>query len=158
MTLENTLLARLTEWRPPPGRESLTVTDPASGWSATVSADRQDALSCLVWELAVRRGASAEGGDLRSWAERLAERTTGLVEPLKVLEVDALRNEALLRSDNPSQRGEDLFYYEVLLRGTREAVLRRFQAWHKAGDRREQVPFALTHEALARVARGLTAG
>jgi hypothetical protein len=152
MTLENTLLARLTEWRPPPGRESLTVTDAASGWSATVTVDNQDALSCLVRELVVNRAAPAEPGDLRAWAERVADRTTGLVEPLKVLEVDTLRGEALLRSDSPSQRGEALYYYEVLLRGTFEAILRRYHGSHNAGERREQVGFALTHEALARVA------
>jgi hypothetical protein len=71
-----------------------------------------------------------------------------------VLEIDDLRLEGLLRSDSPAQKGEKLFYYELLLRGTNEAVLRRFEGGHN-GSRREQVPFALTHEAIARVADSL---
>jgi hypothetical protein len=154
MTLANTLLAKLNDWRPP---ERAPLTAAEGGWSATLTADRADVVGCLVWELAVRRTAPAPGGDLKAWAERVAGRPAGLVEPLKVLEVDALRNEALLRSDEPSQRGGDLFYFEVLLRGTSEALVRRYRAWHDPAKKREQVAFALTHEALAKLVDTLTA-
>jgi hypothetical protein len=156
MTLENTLLAKLAEWRPAAGRQTLTVTDPASGWTALVTADRNDVVGCLAWEVALRRSPDAPGGptDLRSWAEGAA-RAAGLLEPLKVHEIDAERNEALLRSAAPTQRGEHLFYHEVTLHGTREAVLRRYQASPSGAERRQQVAFALTHESLAKCLAGL---
>src|SRR5215470_8087547 len=125
MTLENTVLAKLAEWHPPAGRHTLTVPDGAA-WAASVTADRSDALGCLVWELAVRRTAEAPAGEtLRGWAERIAGRVVGLLEPLKVHEIDAERNEGVLRSVAPSQRGESLFYYEVLLYGTSAATVHR---------------------------------
>jgi hypothetical protein len=154
MTLASTLLEKLNEWRPPE-RASLTASD--ARWSVTLTADRADVLGCLVWELAVRRTGATPGGDLKAWAERVAGRTTGLVEPLAVLEVDVVRNEALLRSDEPSPRGEGLFYYEVLLRGTDEAVVRRYQAWHDPAKKRQQTAFALTHEVLGKLVDNLTA-
>lgn len=157
MTLEETLLRKLSEWHPPTGRQTLTVPDDAAGWTVTVSADRADVLGCLVWEAAVRRTVAAPQGEtLTRWADRVAARAVGLLEPLKVHEIDAERNEGLLRSASPSQRGDLLFYYEVLLRGTTEAVVRRYQAPH-AGGKREQVAFAVTHEALAKLAAALTA-
>src|SRR5262245_37908383 len=151
MTLENTVLGKLAEWRPPAGRQTLTVTDPASGWTALVTADRSDVVGCLAWEVSLRR-AAADGGpeDLAGWAAGAASRVSSLLEPLKVHEIDAERNEALLRSVGPARRGERLFYYEVLLRGTTEATVRRYQATHNGAERRQQIPFALTREALAR--------
>jgi hypothetical protein len=151
------LLEKLTEWRPPPGRQSLSVADPATGWAVTLTADRRDELGCLVWELVAQRTTSA-AGDLPAWAGRIAERATGLVEPLKVHEVDTLRNEAQLRSESPSQRGGGLFYYEILLRGTDLATLRRYRASHQPKEHREQVAFAVTYEVLGNLLRNLIAG
>jgi hypothetical protein len=156
MTLANMLLEKLSEWRPPGGRASLSVTDPASGWSAHLTADQRDVVGCLLWELSVRRPSSPAGEALRDWAERIASRTAALAEPIKVLEVDASRNEALLRSDGPAPRGDTVLYFEILVRGTTEAILRRYQASHLAGQKREQVVFALTYEGLASLVRGLT--
>jgi len=133
------------------------VPDDAAGWTVAVTADRCDVLGCLVWEAAMRRTGSVPRGEtLRTWADRIAGRVTGLLEPLKVHEIDAERNEGLLRSASPAQRSGNVFYYEVQLRGTNEAVIRRFQATHTAG-KREQVQFALTHEALAKLTADLTA-
>jgi hypothetical protein len=152
MTLANTLLEKLADWLPPE-RASLAVGD-ASG-SVRLTADRSDQLGCLVWELAVQRS-TPPGEGLAAWAEQLAGRVTGLVEPLSVYEVDGLRDEALLRSEGPSQRGGRLFYYEVLLRGNGAALLRRYQASHDAATKREQTAFALTHEVLAKLVDDLT--
>ncbi len=157
MTLESTVLEKLAEWHPPAGRHTLTVPGEGGGWSVAVTADRSDVLGCLVWELAVRRAGEAPAGEtLRGWAGRVAGRVVGLLEPLKVHEIDAERNEAQLRSAAPLQRGEQLYYYEVLLHGTSAATVRRYQATH-SGARREQVAFALTHEALAKFAADVTA-
>jgi hypothetical protein len=156
MTLENTVLEKLAEWHPPAGRHTLTVPDQGAGWSVAVTADRSDVLGCLVWELAVRRtGPAAADQTLRGWAERTVARVVGLLEPLKVHEIDPERNEALLRSAAPLERGANLFYYEALLHGASAATVRRYRASH--GGRREQVAFALTHEALAKFVADLTA-
>jgi hypothetical protein len=159
MNLSEALLERLGNRKPASGRASLSAIDEASGWSATATADEANALSCLLWELSLRRGSSATeapGDDLRIWAERIAGRATGLLENLRVVEVDASRGQALLRSQQPAQRGDEVFYYEVLLTGTREVLLRRYRAWQNNG-RREQVAFAVTNEALAKLVSVLIA-
>lgn len=160
MNPSETLLAKLSEWKPGSGRQILAVPDAGSGWSVAVTADRADQLGCLVWDLTLRRtNPPGEINDdaLRSWAERVAKRATGLLESLKVIEVDTPRQVAMLRSDEPAQRGDDLFYYEVLLKGASEANVRRYQASRQPDQRREQTAFALTHEAIAKLADDLTA-
>ena len=57
---------------------------------------------------------------------------------------------------NVLQRGDEVFYYEVLLTGTREGLLRRYRAWQNNG-RREQVAFAVTNDALAKLVSDLIA-
>jgi hypothetical protein len=98
----------------------------------------------------------ASAADLTQWAVRSAKRITGLLEPLKVIEVDAVRAEALLRSDVPAGRGPRVQYYELRLRGTHSAKLHRYQAERGNGPR-EAIPFALTHDAIAKAAEDLTA-
>ena len=157
MSLAETLLEKLADWRPP-GRQTLAVAPEGAGWTVAVTADRCDEVGCLLWELTLRRTSPPAGGwSVGAWAERAAGRVTGLLEPLEVLEVDTLRDEALLRSDEPAHRGEQLFYYELLLKGSGEALLRRFQAAPNGQARRQQVTFALTHEALAKLASDLAA-
>ncbi len=152
MTLANTVRQKLSEWRPEAGRQELTVS--IKDASLTLSADKREELGCLVWELGVRRAAPA-GETLQSWADRIAERVTGLLEPLKIIEIDAERNEGVLRSGQPQARDEQVAYTELHLKGTRAAVLRRYQA--QGTERRRQVPFALTHEAIAKLADDLVA-
>jgi hypothetical protein len=155
MSLESTLLEKLADYCPD-GRQPLVV--PGEPWAVTLTADRADQLGCLVWELALRRSAPPAGANpLQAWAERVAGRVTGLLEPLKLLEVDSLRDEALLRSEEPTPRGGKLFYYELLLKGRGEALLRRYHGAHNGQARREQVAFAVTHEALAKLVADLTA-
>jgi hypothetical protein len=153
MTLTESLLPKLSEWRPAgDGRHSLAVAIPEAGWTANLTADRADSLSCLVWELTLSRtGDAPEGFTLKGWAEGVAKRATGLLEPLRVLEVDEVRGEALLRSDSPAKKGGLLAYYEVKLFGTGRAIVRRFTG-NRATSGREQVAFALTHEVLAKLA------
>jgi len=123
----------------------------------SVTADRSDELGCLLWETTTRRSAGPREEPLRAWADRVAQRVTGLLEPLAVVEVDVQRDEAILRSDEPARRGDDLFYYEVALKGAGEAAVRRYHSSSQPGTRREQVPFALTHESLAKLLGDVTA-
>ncbi len=156
MNLNDLLLRKLAEWRFDKGRQTLTVAHPENGRTAVVVADCADRVGCQVWELTLTRTAGApEAADLKTWAERLAGQATGLMEPLRLIEVDAGRDTALLRSAAPLTRGDDLFYYEVLLTG-RGADVRRYQSSF-AGGARQQVAFPLTHEGLAKLASDLTA-
>jgi hypothetical protein len=159
MTLEERLLQKLAEWRPSRGdRQTLSTTDETTGWTVCVTADRHDELGAALWELTIRRGANARAVDVTvdTWARKLAGRLGGLHETLALIEVDPLLNQALLRSTSPTQRKEDLYYYELKLTGAREAHVRRYRGSHRVG-RREQVRFTLTHEAIARLAADLSA-
>src|SRR6266545_4243280 len=153
MTLPESLLPKLSEWHSAgDGRRSLSVPAPEAGWIVHLTADKADTLSCLVWELTLARTADAPAGlTLKAWAEGVAARVTGLLEPLKLLEVDDGCGEALLRSESPAKKGERVTYYEVRLSGLGQAVVRRYAA-SRAESGREQVAFALTHEVLAKLA------
>ena len=156
MTLAEKLLPKLSEWQPAGvGRHSWSTDIAEAGWNVHLAADRADSLSCLVWELTLTRTADAPTGfTLKAWADGIVSRVGGLMEDLKVYEIDPLANEAVLRSDAPSSRGEKLAYYEVKLHGVGRAVVRRFNAG-KAKPGREQVAFALTHEVLAHLAEDI---
>ncbi len=149
MTLSESLLRKLTEWSPAgAGRHSMTHTD--LGRTVTLTADRADSLSCLVWEVAVAPTEPTTVA-LRERAAAVASRATGLMEPLTVHEIDAGIGEAVLRSTAPSAKGAALAYYEVRLHADGRAVVRRFHG-SRAMPGREQVPYALTHEVLAKLA------
>lgn len=158
MTLEKTVRQKLSKWQHPgTGRQHCIVPDEGAGWVLTVAADRSDELGCLVWELTAQRSAplAVDAAGLRAWADGVAARVTGLLEPLRVVEVDAPRLQAQLRSQNPIPRDEQSFYYEVILQAAGTALLRRYQAG-QAGTPRAQAAFPLTHEALAKLAADLT--
>jgi hypothetical protein len=140
-------------------RQSLSRPEPGgfhvshAGWDITLHADRQDAMSCSLIELAVARSAPIDEG-LRAWSARLARRVTGLLEPLRLVEIDEALGTAVLRSEAPVQKDGKALYYELVLERTSQtaATLRRY-----AGDRvgtqvRESVPFVLTHEAVIKLA------
>jgi hypothetical protein len=154
MTLEETVHQKVSNWRPSSeGRHSLAIKDEASGWRVRLTADRQDELSCTLWELSLERPSANPGNVqvLQAWADGIAKRMVGHFEPLQIIEIDCERVEGLLRSKAPTRRQDEAVYFELILKGDREAQLRRYRA-AVPGDRREQIPFTLTHEALAKLA------
>ncbi len=151
MTLNERLLEKLAEWRPDSGRQTLVVAEPTTNTTVTVTADRNDVVGTQLWEVTLSRPAALDAAGLKSWAEKTAGRVMGLLEPLRLLEVDADRRTAVLRSQAPTQRGDNRFYYELLLHGDGRAQLARYQTPAKPEGRREQIPFALTHESVAKV-------
>jgi hypothetical protein len=154
MTLEEALLQKLAEWRFDDGRQTLAIPHAESGTTAAVQAECSDRVGCQVWEVNLTRTeAATPSADLRTRAQRIADRATGLREPLRLIEADG-HDAALLRSAAPQKRGDDVFYYEVELR-TGGAGVRRYQASTTGGTRR-QIAFPLTHEALAKLAGDLT--
>jgi hypothetical protein len=153
MTLTESLLPKLSEWRPSgAGRHSWAESFSAQGWLVRLSADKADSLSCLVWELTLTRtGEPPAGLTLSEWATGAAARVSGLMEPLAVHEIDQTSGVAILRSVAPAKKGEAVAYYEVQVNGLTSGVVRRFQA-SKSAPGRTQVSYALTHEAIAKLA------
>ena len=93
---------------------------------------------------------------LNEWGSRLSSRITYLMEPLKVLEIDAGGGEVQLRSQNPTARDTERGYYEMRL--FRQGMLRmqRFTYDGTTRQRRES-PCQLTREVLERLADDIAA-
>jgi hypothetical protein len=154
MTPGEAVLRKVVEWKPEGAdRPALFVPAEGSGWAVQLTVERNDEWGCAAWELSLRRTdmpSDAGVEALRTWAANVAGRVTGLMDPLKLVEVDAERREALVRSAHPRKRGSGLYYYEIFFKGLAEAVVRRYQGFAE-GKPRAQAAFPLTHEALARV-------
>jgi hypothetical protein len=146
MTLEKTLRQQLND----PGNGGFHVH--ADGWNVTLTSDKGDSLSCSLKELALDRAAPI-AEDLRPWAERVAQSATGLMEPLRVVEVDAPLGTAVLRSETPALKDAKSHYYELLLTRTdrTSANLHRYAGDRNGGEKREAVPFVLTHDAIVKL-------
>jgi hypothetical protein len=157
MTLDELLPQRLAEWRFDNDRQSLTVTCPESGLAVDLVADCADGVGCRLWEAVLRPTSPRTGIDLKARADHVAAQVTGLLEPLKLIEIDALRRTAQMRSEEASQRGGDLHYYEVLLQDNGGASVRRYRGPRPGSPRREQQTFTLTHEALVKLIGDLAA-
>ena len=146
MTLENILRQQLSDSEP--GGFHFEM----GGWGVTLTSEKNESLSCALKSLSLERNAPIQE-ELKAWATRIAERATGLLEPLRLLEVDHALGKALLRSERPAERDGKTFYYEVLLeRTTRTAVsLRRYAGDRQQGEQRQAVPFVLTHDAIVKL-------
>jgi len=145
MTLENTLRQQLSD----PETGSFHVA--FGGWTVTLVAEKRDALSCALKELTLNNHAPIAEA-LPAWAARVARHASGLMEPLRVLEVDEPLGKAVLRSQAPTLQGGKAFYYELLLEGTTRtsASLRRYAGAN--GEPREAVTFVLTNDAVVKLA------
>jgi hypothetical protein len=146
MTLENTLRQQLSN--PEPGGFHVSH----GGWNVTLTADKCDSLSCALRELTLERNAPIQE-ELGAWATRIAERVTGLMEPLKLVELDQPLGKAMLRSSSPTVRDGKAYYYELLLERTSRSVanLQRYAGDRVGNDKREAVPFVLTHDAIVKL-------
>jgi hypothetical protein len=96
---------------------------------------------------------------LRAWGDRLANRVTYLMEPLRVLEVDPVGGEVELRSLAPTQRAGLRAYYEARLNRAGNLRLARVVFDEAARTRRDEL-FQMTREVLQRLTDDLvvTAG
>jgi hypothetical protein len=152
MTLENMLRKKLAE--PPESGAAAVISH--QGWNVALTPAAHDTLSCALHEVRLQRDTGA-AGDPGPWAERVSRTVTGLLEPLRLIEVDAPQRIALLRSAAPTPHDPGVDYYEVELHGTARARVRRFRGFHELGHQREQVPFTVTYEALAKLIGDLMA-
>jgi hypothetical protein len=154
MTLAETLLPKLADWQPAgEGRHTVAIALPAHGWSVQLSAERVDTVGCRLTDVDAARTnpLPEDAAVLEAQVRKAAGRVTGLLEPLRLVEIDRGHHVALLRSDAPANKGDTVAYYEVRFQGRNRMTLARFQATKGSPAHRKQVPFALTHEALAKV-------
>jgi hypothetical protein len=93
---------------------------------------------------------------LQAWGQRLAGRVTYLLEPLKVLEIDAAGGEVHIRSQSPTTREERRGYYDVRLFRRGSLRMERY-AFDEATRERRATPCQLTREVLERLADDLAA-
>jgi hypothetical protein len=159
MTFAETLLPRLASWRPAgEGRHDTTIALP-QGWTVRLAAERVDTVGTLLHQVEAIRDVPVEedAAQLEVHARRAAARVTGLLESLRVVEVDGTGHTALLRSDTPARKGETVSYYEVRLFGRNRVTVERYRATPSIPARREAVAFALTHEVLAKLIEDLIA-
>jgi hypothetical protein len=112
------------------------------------------AFTALEFATTVRTDWSSEA--LKEWGDRLSSRVTYLMEPLKVLEIDAGGGEVQIRSQNPTPRSEQRGYYEVRLFRQGSLRMERF-AFDATTRERSQIPCQLTREVLERLADDIAA-
>lgn len=151
MSLSKQLRQNLTD---PAQGAGGSVTATAGPWQATAAAPHRDKVGAEITEITVERAAPGPGS-VKSWADSFAGSNTGLLEPLKVQEVDAGRDQAIIRSSPPAkQDGGAVDYYEVKMHGTQKASVKRYRGGE--GTARQSIPFALTHDSIGKVVEGLT--
>lgn len=119
--------------------------------AATIEMDvhQLDSLSIQLSMLRVSPEQATKSA-LKDKAADLSQRVTGLMEKLKVVEIDDSRGEALLRSDSPVANDDQRLYYELLAQRQGSTTLYRYQGSMLRSHRKE-VPFVLTREALAKL-------
>lgn len=158
MNLAETLLEKLSEWRPAEeGRPIATFPLAEHGWTVRLDSERVDTVGCVLNEVAVVRDhvVPDDAARLEAHARQAAARTTGLLEPLRLVEVDRAQNVAILRSETPKTKGDDVRYYEVRFNGLNRVSVKRYAATKRSPAKREAMTFATTHEALAHVIEDL---
>jgi hypothetical protein len=112
------------------------------------------AFSALEFATASRPEWTSEA--LQQWGQRLAGRVTYLMEPLKVVEIDADGGEVQIRSQTPTTRAERRGYYEVCLFKQGTLRMERY-AFEETTRQRRSTTCQLTREVLERLADDLVA-
>jgi hypothetical protein len=113
-------------------------------------------LAFSTMEFATTAGTEWTAVALKDWADRLSKRVTYLMEPLKVIEIDADGGEVQVRSQSPTPREEQRGYYEMRLFRNGSLRLERF-AYDGGTRQRHPVPCQLTREVLERLADDIAA-
>src|SRR5438045_9763807 len=105
MTLEETLQRKLASWRPDTQSQTLSVDHADSGWKVDLHAECVDTVGARLKELQLTRTRpAAQPVPLAEQARRIADQVTGLLEPFRLLESDAGRVLARVRSHAPAPR------------------------------------------------------
>lgn len=113
-------------------------------------------IECQGLDLSVDDRDNLSLDDLKDWGARIAARVTYLMEPLAIIEADAMGGQVLLRSGKPTPRAGKRSYYEVRLRKAGNLTLARV-AYDDATRTRQDVPCQFTKEVLERLTDDLVA-
>lgn len=135
------------------------LSDPA-GIEIEISFLQVDSLSCSVEEiqLLIASQSNVDLKTLQAWATKLCSRITYLLEHIGPLELDAQNQQALIRSNPPTQQPTGTKYYEIILKSCNRGwfSLKRYEAL-KGIPGRTPVPMQLTHEVLLKLVDDLVA-
>jgi hypothetical protein len=93
---------------------------------------------------------------LNGWGQRLSGRVTYLLEPLKVLEIDAGGGEVQIRSQAPTTRADQRGFYEVRLYKQGLLRLERY-VFDDVTRQRQRTACQFTKEVLERLADDIAA-
>jgi hypothetical protein len=150
----NRVLEKLSDLpRESGGRQTFAFTDAANGVAVRLELENAEALALQVWEVEVTPS-QPPAAPLAERAKALAAKATGLLEPLRLIEVDAGAAKALLRSAQPAATDAERYYYEAVMEGGGRTTLRRYQGSTAVSGRRS-ISYTLTREALAKLVSDL---
>jgi hypothetical protein len=135
---------------------TVTVEDSPSRLTLNLTALDTVGLAFSTMEFANTSRTEWSSDVLKEWGDRLSKRVTYLMEPLKVLEIDAGGGEVQIRSQSPTPRSEQRGYYEVRLFRQGSLRMERF-AFDATTRERHQTPCQLTREVLERLADDIAA-
>jgi len=159
MTVGRTMVEEVRKIAALGGRVAGTVRVDATPLHLSGEVLLADQLSCLVSELTVRAtdGRTLTTEDLRETADTLCHRLTYLLEPIRVLEVDAEAGEVQARSQPPEKQPDRVRYYELRFATPSTLRLQRFEKRKESGER-QQIPLQMTYELLEKLTNDLVAG
>lgn len=127
----------------------------ASRWTLSCDSESLDSVGGRFRKVRLDRSLGAPSQSLDARAAITANRLTGMLESIKLVEVDQQGRIAQLRSSVPAIRGTARHYYELQIQDANAITLERFQ-FDSAAGKREAIPFTLTYDALAKLVDDLT--
>jgi len=135
---------------------SLSFAAGDSTWAVTAHADALEGVAGRFRELRLERTAGHATRPLAERARCVADRVSGLLEPIVLVEVDDPRQIAQLRSNAPAVTGAVREYYDIAMTGETDVSFTRVR-FDADTQNREPVPFTLTYEVLGKLLQDLTA-
>jgi hypothetical protein len=135
---------------------SVTVEESPNRLTLHITALDTVGIACTALEFVTTSRSEWSSEALKDWGTRLASRVTYLMEPLKVIEIDAQGGEVQLRSQAPTPRADKRGYYEMRLFRNGTLRMERF-AYDETTRERRPVTCQLTREVLERLADDVAA-
>jgi hypothetical protein len=130
---------------------SVTVEESPNRLTLQITALDTVGVACTALEFVTTSRSEWTSDALRDWGGRLASRVTYLMEPLKVIEIDAQGGEVQIRSERPTPRADQRGYYEIRLFRQGSLRMERFTLDEATRVRRPTL-CQLTREVLERLA------
>ena len=130
-----------------------TVEASTADGRVSVGIDDADRLGVLAGPITAQRPGGKPAA-VKAQADEAVRKLHYLQEPLTIIETEARRGRAILRSTSPRPVGSGREYNEAVLEGGDSISIRRYRT--EQGSRRRTVPSNLSRETLGRLADDLT--